>query len=103
MNVLRFRILIYLIVGMIDLITTLILVGSGRALEINPLASMFVGNPAQLVLFKTIVMSLIVLVAYRLARYSRMLAESAMAVAATVTMFVVACGLSTVKGPLKGG
>lgn len=103
MNILRFRILVYLIVSMVDLITTLILVGSGRALEINPLASMFVGNPAQLVLFKTIVMTLIVLVAYRLARYSRMLAESAMAVAATVTMFVVACGLSTVQGPLKGG
>lgn len=102
MNALRVRILIYAIVSMIDLITTLILTDAGRAREMNPIAMLFVENPAQLVLFKTIVTALVVIIAYRLARYSRVLAETGMALVATVTMFVVACGLTAVQGPGKG-
>ena len=96
MNLLAVRIGMYVFAAVVDLITTVILIGSGRGIEANPIAAQFAHDPVQLVIFKTVVTGLVVFTAYRLARVRRETVETAMAAATAITVFVVVCGLSTV-------
>lgn len=100
MNRLTIRIALYVAVCVTDLLATILIVQSGRGIEANPIAARFAHDPVQLILFKTAITGLIILVATRLARLHRQLAETAMAAACAVTMFAVACGLATVA-PLR--
>ena len=96
MNLLAVRIGMYVFAAVVDLVTTLILLQSGRGIEANPIAAQFAHDPAQLIAFKTVVTGMVVFVACRLAAIHRALAETAMAAATAITVFVVLCGLSTV-------
>jgi hypothetical protein len=103
MNVLAVRVAMYVFASVVDLITTVILLGTGRGIEGNPLAARFAHDPVQLVLFKLIVTGLVVFTAYRLARLRRPLAETTMAAATALTIFVVVCGLATVQPVTASG
>lgn len=96
MTVLRIRIKVYVAASLVDLISTLVLVYTGRAIEVNPIAAQFAHDAVQLTLFKAILVGLVILVACQLAKYSRRLAENAMLFASVITMLVVSWGLSTV-------
>lgn len=96
MGVLEVRLWFYIVVSVLDWITTQVLLAQGVAIEANPIAASFAHEPLQLLLFKAVLTILVVLTALRLARHRRSLAETGMAVAAALTMFVVACGLATV-------
>ena len=100
MNVLAVRIGMYVFASVVDLITTVLLLGAGRGIEANPIAAQFAHEPIQLILFKAVVTGLVIFTACRLARIRRETAETAMAAATAVTVFVVVCGLSTVAAPM---